>query len=509
MGQMFDDHGAPLNEEGAKVMAQVAGNDQFAVMRTLASVLMSRRDLAIASGLTFDGKRDLSKALGYKAALTIADYRTRYRRGGLAARVVDVEPDDTWVDGIELIEQEDRSTTTAFEDTWRELNDRLNIMSVFHRADKLSGIGRYAVVLIGAPGRLEDPLPNRLKPEQILYLTPFAEDDAKIDPSDLVTDTANPRFGRPEFYRLARLSPSDNIERRVHWTRLHHIADPLDDPLFGPPRLERVWNLFDDLDKVTGGGAEAFWQRAHQGYHINIDKDTKITDSKVWDELKEEMDEFLNGMRRAFRTKGTDVNTLGADVADFLNPAKAIIEQIAGARGIPQRILLGSERGELASTQDRDTWQARMLKRFIRYAVPVIIKPFVDVLINTGALPQPAQYSAFWPNPSLLSDKDRVTMAAQLANVNKNYGEPVVTVADIRERVLGWPATDPTLEEMKREKEERAKEMQERMRQGGGADPNAPAPEDRPFAAALGQHLPPDARPRGVIVPVKNYRRAA
>lgn len=504
--RLLDEFGRPINREGAELIASVAKEQgEFAQLRNLASVLMTRRDLAIASGLTFDGKRNLSQALGYKGVLTPSDYRIRYQRGGLAARVVDVEPDDTWVDGIELIEKEDRAASTAFEEAFRELDDRLNIFSVFHRADKLSGIGRYAAVLIGAPGKLEDPLPNRLKPEQIFYLTPFAEDEARIDPTEVELDPMKPRFGRPTFYRIKRLSLADNHERRVHFSRVHHIADPLDDPLFGPPRLERVWNLFDDLDKVTGGGAEAFWQRAHQGYHVDIDKDLKINGNQeqVFADLQEEMDDFLHGIRRAFRTKGTKVTALGSDVADFKDPASAIIEQIAGARGIPQRILLGSERGELASTQDRDTWQARMLKRFIRYAVPSVIKPFVDLLIERGAVPTPKQYHAYWPNPSLLTDKDRVDMAAKLATINAKYGEPVITTADIRERVLGWPATDPTLEAMIREKEQKAEEMQEQLETAGPRPvPPAPGqPDEAELQAALAK------KPRGVLVFVKNYQR--
>lgn len=421
----------------------------IATLRAATSILLSRREMAIAGGLTFDGARDLSTALGYKPMVTPQDYRIRYNRGGLAARVVDVKPESTWVDGVELIEDEsDLTKLTAFEQAFEELNARLNIWSVFQRADILAGIGRYAIILIGAPGQLEAPL-NRATADQIAYLMPYAEDDAKIDPSDIEDRWDSARFGRPNFYRLRRASLKDNVERKVHWTRVTHILDgALDDPIFGPPRMERVWNKLDDLDKVTGGGAEAFWLRAHQGYHLDIDKDVKIPSgaagTKVLQDLEDETDEFVHGMRRFVRTQGAKVKTLGSDVADFKNPTDSIVEQIAGSLGIPKRILMGSERGELASTQDKTSWEERMRDRRVRYAFPMIIKPFVDRLIEIGALPKPKQYKAIWPNANNLTDGERMEMAERASKVNFNMGEEVFTVGDIRDRIMGWPALEPT-----------------------------------------------------------------
>lgn len=94
-------------------------------------------------------------------------------------------------------------------------------------------------------------------------------------------------------------------------------------------------------------------------------------------------------------------------------------------------------------------------------------------------------------------------MAAKLATINAKYGEPVITTADIRERVLGWPATDPTLEAMIREKEQKAEEMQEQL-ETAGPRPVPPAsgqPDEAELQAALAK------KPRGVLVFVKNYQR--
>ena len=76
-------------------------------------------------------------------------------------------------------------------------------------------------------------------------------------------------------------------------------------------------------------------------------------------------------------------------MANFSNPADAILTQIAGSKAIPKRILTGSEMGELASSQDRDNWKDQINGRQTGYAGPYIVRPLVDRLIKYGYLPTP------------------------------------------------------------------------------------------------------------------------
>ena len=87
----------------------------IAQIRALASDLASRAGLASLAGLTFGGARDLYQALGYQRKLLPQDYRDRYKRNGIAARVVEAFPKATWRGGAELIEDEDPTETTDFE----------------------------------------------------------------------------------------------------------------------------------------------------------------------------------------------------------------------------------------------------------------------------------------------------------------------------------------------------------------------------------------------------------
>jgi hypothetical protein len=225
------------------------------------------------------------------------------------------------------------------------------------------------------------------------------------------------------------------MSRRVHWTRAIHIADGLlEDQVNGTPRLEKVWNRLDDLDKVVGGGSEAFWLRVNQGFHWNIDKDVKITPEQV-KKLEAEAEEFAHQLRRTMATRGMKLDVKGSDVSTFNNQVMSIISLISGATGIPQRILLGSERGELASTQDKENWNERVAARRGEFGEPVI-RQFVSRLTDRGALPKPEKYDVRWPEIQTLTQEEQAGVAQTWAGLNTSAGDTVVTAAEIRDRVL-------------------------------------------------------------------------
>lgn len=438
---------------------------QVAEIHHLSSVLIDRLQFARQAGITFGGSRDFYEILGYDRIITNRQYRDRYARGGIAKRIVEALPNATWRGDFELIEDENPKVSTTFEEAWKSLDTKHQIKAKLSRVDRLAGLSTYAVLLIGAPGALNEELPTG-KPESLLYLTPFSGGggpggsgtsraigiDADATIMEFETDPENPRFGLPKYYQLRRTDvASPMLQRAVHWTRIIHVAEGcLDDEVYGQPSLESCWNLLDDLDKVTGGGAEAFWLRANQGLQLDVNKDMALdADEKL--ALKNQADEYQHGIRRMFRTRGVDVNTLGSDVANFNSPADAILTQIAGTKSIPKRILTGSEMGELASSQDRDNWKDQVNGRQTGYAAPYIIRPLVDRLIKYQYLPTPAKgadaYEVKWPHIQTLTEQEKATGAKEWAATNASAGYTVFTADEIRDKWYGMEPAKPVLTE--------------------------------------------------------------
>lgn len=497
-------------------------------LKSLASAILDRYRWAKEHGITFDGSRNLGEVLGRAAVITVSQYRARYARGGLAGRIVDAMPNATWRGDMELIEDEDPKVITKFEQTWIDFEKRLKVKSRLYRADKLSRLSTFAVLLIGAPGEdVSQELPKGDgTPENIKYLKPFIGGGAPIG-NNLTTSTTtvsagsasasvfeyetgpdSPRFGEPKSYTLRLPNVATNVtDKPVHWSRIIHIAeDCLEDDTFGQPALERVWDLLDDLDKVRGGGAEAFWLRANQGIQFNLDKDLTMSDEEK-QEMREQAEEYQHGIRRMFRTRGMEVNTLGSDVANFSNPQDAIITEIAGSKAIPKRILTGSEMGELASSQDRENWRDQINGRQVEHVGPNIVKQLVDRLIDYNYLPTPAKgkdaYEIRWPHIQTLTNEERAAGALNWANINQTMGEVVFTAEEIRDH--WWSMSPLTEEQIAKEMEKAAAKMkaqQDAMAEGQlpGKDENGKPIDDKaddkdkkviPFKAANNKIIDP------------------
>lgn len=398
---------------------------------------------------TFGGRRDMFNVLGYPTEISVEKYRWRYERGDIAAAIIDAYPEDTWRGDGEVVENDDPTVITEFEKTFAALNKRLCIWQIFQQADILAQLGRYSIIVIGAPGDSNTPLPN-ITADEVFYLIAYGEDSASFTETDLEKDTKNPRFGLPNFYQITSSGTTarSSITSKFHYTRIIHVVDNrLDHRLLGIPRLKKVWNRLEDLDKIMGGGSEAFWQRANKGTIFNIDPDVLVGDPEEGEtepqairDMKEQVEEFGHGTRRTLTLRGVEAQDLGAEVADFASPVASIVSIVSGAERIPQRLLLGSERGELASTQDRQNWSDRIKSRRSRFADPVVVRPFVDRLIEAGALPAVQDYHTVWPDVFELSETEKMTLASQAASLNTRAGDVVVLPEEIRERYLGLPA---------------------------------------------------------------------
>lgn len=418
----------------------------FRTAVAFATTLINRGRFSNTDGITFAGKRDLYKALGYKRQLFARDYRARYRRNGVAARIVEAKPLDTFRGGGNLVESQDPDEVTTFEQAWYDLDMRLRVWPTFQKADVLAGIGQYAIILMGAPGKVDTPL-VKCAPEDLKFLMPYAEDDAEVMEFD--NNESSERFGLPLYYTIkrtdARTPAAVNtlvLGKKVHFSRIIPVAETLDDRTYGIPRLERVWNLLDDLEKVTGGGAEAFWKRADAGMQIALDPTINLEPDELA-KMQEETDDYIHGLKRVIRTRGVDMKQLGSDVANLAPSAEGIIAQISASTGIPQRILMGSEQAKLAAIQDRTNWDERIESRRAEYAEPYIVRPFVSRMIELGVLPAPQEeYTVAWSQIRTMDDGEKADLANRWADVNQKMGEDVVTPNEIRTRCLGLEARD-------------------------------------------------------------------
>lgn len=410
--------GMVVNEEQKLKVQQFKLQQVFA---RLASTSFSRASLAGALGQTYGGDRDLYGTLGYKKDPTFADYNNCFTRQDISRRIVTAYPDATWRGKPEVYETEDPKET-PFEKDWNEVMSSINLFHYFNRVDKLAGIGRYAVLFLGFDDGEDPSSPVKVKKgRKLMYVQPFSENKATIKSS--ITDPKNVRFGLPEKYELT-VDTATSISGKIlaHWSRVLHVADGLTESnVFGTPRLECVLNRLQDLERVVGGASEMFWRGAFPGLSLEMDPTAKVSDE---DALEEEINQYIHNLRRVMRLKGIKANNLSVEVADPKGHVEVILQLISGATTIPVRILTGSERGELASSQDKENWNDRVAERREDFAGPVILSPFIDRLIQSGVLTPPSQETKVtvnWPDEDALSDKEQADIAKIRAEALQKY----------------------------------------------------------------------------------------
>ena len=411
------------------------------------SVIVARAQLASQMGLQYGGDRDIYQALGYNQSLFYADFYAFYSRLDIARAVIDRPVDATWRGGCELLESDD-DNETALEKAWYELYDRLALHPKFSRLDKLTGIGKYGLLLLGlsdvrnTEGFAQPVQSGNLK---LLWVKPFSEGSAPVGVIEYVIDPTNERYGQPLFYTITNTDLSNGKSQtiRVHYSRVIHVAGGLlESEIEGESRLQVVYNRLQDLEKIVGASAEMFWRGARPGYQGKVDKDYTLTQATK-DALQDQVDEFEHNLRRMLLNEGIEWAALAPQVSDPEKHVLVQIQMISAVTGIPVRILLGSEVGELASTQDRQNWLDLVASRREEFATPCIIRPFVDRCIKYGVLPAPkVDYTVEWQDLFAQSDKEKAEVGNVRATAIKSYAsapgaEMVMPPASFRKICLG------------------------------------------------------------------------
>jgi len=432
------------------------------------SAIVGRMMLATKLGIQFDGKRDLYKALGYKSGpLTFDDFYAKYVRQDIAKAVIDRPVQATWSGPLELIETNEPKDT-EFEKAWKDLNRKLKLKTLLARVDKLTGIGRYGVLLLGfddvkKPDDFQIPLIAGGK-KKLLYLKPFGEKTAKI--FNYEADTKNERYGKPLHYQVDVMDMATQKSESVmiHYSRVIHILDDnLESEVFGTPRMEPIFNRLCDIEKIMGGDAEMFWRSARPGFKSKTDPDYTMT-NETKEDLLDQLDEYENDLRRFLTLEGVDVNALTQTIADPSPHMDTQLKGISAETGIPLRILTGSERGELASSEDRGEWLTYVQTRRDEHAEPRILRPMVDRFIELGVLPTPeVDYSVKWADLFSISEKARVEIGKSRANALREYTQNPIAEVIIPPTVFMMKFLGFTTDEVELVMKIRDQEMEEEV----------------------------------------------
>ena len=161
-----------------------------------------------------------------------------------------------------------------------------------------------------------------------------------------------------------------------------------------------------------------FWLSGNRGLHADIDKEMDIDPADAA-ALSDEIEEWQHQLRRVIRTRGVKLNDLGGTVPNPKEIFEIIMSLLSGTTGIPRRILLGSEAGQLASEQDRANWAERIEERRVLHVNPHILDPTLELLQGVQLLPE-GDVEWDWPSAFIQNPLEQGQTMAQIARAVGN-----------------------------------------------------------------------------------------
>lgn len=396
----------------------------------------------------FSDDRDLDKEFDYPTTVSIAQYQRMYDRSDIAERVVSIYPDECWAVEPRIVENED-TEDTEYESAVKDLVKKHSLWYYLHRADLLSGIGHFGILLIGIDdgqdlrqpaGRIDGRgmLVDSDREQELLFVRPFSE--TQVDIARYETDKQSPRFGLPIEYNLKFADDEDKRHggqglpmesATVHWTRVYHIADNRgSSEVFGKPRMRPVFNRLLDLRKLLGGSGEMYYKGAFPGYSFEVSPEFAAAagiqsaggEEEFKKGLRAEFKAYSDGLQRYLATVGVSAKSLAPQVADPEGHVEAQIRAICITLGVPFRQFMGSEQGELASSQDLRNWHRKCQARHYRYLSPMVVDPLFERFIQLGVLPRPENgFSSVWPDLDVSSEQDKADVADKKTTSLQKY----------------------------------------------------------------------------------------
>jgi len=439
-----------------KPQAVNANNREFIV-----NALTRSMNTIFAGYFGGDAKHDrLYSDFGWPESIKYANYYQMYQRNGLAYAAI-IRPIETcWQEYPELLEREETHDKTTLEKQISEKFDEINFWSVLAKADEYSRIGEYAGVIFRfADGkRLDEPVDSKsLGLDGLVEVIPAMQGQLKAELYTDTTDALNYGKVKSWYYNEAGIiDGSENIKTgnaTIHPDRIHVWS--MNSSIYGKPVLEACFNDLLTLQKISGSGGEGFWKNAKANPIIQFGKDAsmdkiaralgavngagQVDTSLIADKLDEVIGDWQTGLDNTFALQDGEAKFNSIRMDDPEPHRMGALQSLAASISCPLKILIGSQSGERASTEDAKEWAKTCNSRNTKMVKPNI-RRIIRRFVNFGVLPKRDWY-LLWADLTESSTTEKLDAAGKMAEINaknRGAGEPVTFTADEIRETAGW-----------------------------------------------------------------------
>lgn len=412
----------------------------------------------------FDVKRSEAqhyRDFNYPTEITFALAHRIYHRNGIARAGVEKTIGKTWEDNPWLLEKErdgseggQRKETTVEREIRQRFAD-LRVWQHMAEADRRSLVGRYAgLILRFADNQMFDQpvvrVPGGL--QGLVEVIPAWEGQLTVSEWD--NDQRSESYGHPKMFQFNEAAVGDakaqprsfNVhpDRVIVWSR--------DGTVHGRSFLEPGYNDLLTMEKIIGAGGEGFWKNAKSAPVLEVDatadlaqaaKSQGLKPEQFQEALTEHIEAFNAGFDKFMMVQGMTAKTLGIILPSPEHFFAIALQSFAASIQCPLKILVGSQTGERASTEDAEEWAKVIMGRRNGQVIPNALV-FVNRLERVGILPE-RDWHLDWTdllNPSPNEMLERVERMAAVNEKMKDTGEFVFTPEELRSETGREPLSD-------------------------------------------------------------------
>lgn len=373
-------------------------------------------------------KHDHYSDYGWPEFVTFDMLYKAYIRNSIAGAAVAKTIEKTWQDDPEVWETNEPIGSKLEGEILRRFED-LRVWQRLAEADRRSMVGRYGAVIM----RLADGLPFDQPVTRVpggLYglidLIPAWE--TQLIPIAFDTDQTSLSYGFPTMYQFVEASLVDNDNRAprqfaVHPDRVLIWSD--DGTLHCQSALLGAFNDLIDLEKIKGGGGEGFWKTARGAPIIEAPEGMRPDDlakalgvglPDVRSALNDQLDDFNSGFDKGLMLGGLTAKPMQINLPSPEHFVAAPLNSIAAHLHMPVKILMGSQTGERASTEDAKEWAQTCHARRVKRAKPMI-REFLNRLERFGIIPE-RDWVIGWADLTEATGPEKIEKALKMAEIN-------------------------------------------------------------------------------------------
>lgn len=405
----------------------------------------------IMTGLGRRGQ-DKNAHLNFKPSAILSDIElcSLYDGEGIAARIVDLLPDDATKNGFEVLGDANGELYPSL--------SRLKVQSVISRALKWARLFGGALLLIDVEnsGELEAPL-VLAKNRTVRKLRVYSRARVFFEQADFSNDPASPYFETPEFYTIYKRWGG---QFRVHASRCIPVygvpsADIVQSEDFyttywGNSIIRRVYTHLGSLGAMLAG-LGILGQEFSIG-KLKLSNLASLVAQNNWGAIEKRMEAIAlqkSLIKSVLLGEGEDFtrdNLGGNGLSDITDK---LFQAVATAAGYPVSILFARPGGGLNANQEEDT------RRYYDGVAVFQANECHDILYriaevqNAGLVfPVPqTELDVKWDAPWVMSETETLANREKQMNIDKGYIElGVYTADDAARRFVGGYTYETTIE---------------------------------------------------------------